>query len=93
METLSSYNTFYYIVDSERAGHQALTKILFYFKVVAMQHFFILLGAVLLIGSIDVTSSLRLWRLSRANGNFAINLYNKLVDGEDGKNVFFSPFR
>ena len=58
-----------------------------------MQNFLILLGAVLLIGAIDVTSSLRLWKLSRANGNFAVNLYSKLVDGEDGENVFFSPFR
>ena len=58
-----------------------------------MRNLLILLGAVLLIGSIDVTSSLRLWRLSRANGNFAVNLYSKLIDGEDGKNVFCSPFR
>ena len=58
-----------------------------------MRNLLILLGAVLLIGAIDVTSSLRLWRLSRANGNVAVNLYSKLIDGEDGKNVFFSPFR
>ena len=62
-------------------------------QIAAMRNFSILLGAVLLIGSIDVTSSFRLRRLSRANGNFAVNLYSKLIDGEDGKNVFFSPFR
>ena len=63
------------------------------FQITAMRNFVILLGAVLLIGSIDVTSSFRLRRLSRANGIFAVNLYSKLIDGEDGKNVFFSPFR
>ena len=59
----------------------------------AMRCHWLLLGAVLLLGAIDVTSSLQVRKLARANGNFAFALYNKVIVGADGNNVFFSPFR
>ncbi|KAI0216491.1 Serpin family protein [Lamellibrachia satsuma] len=58
----------------------------------AMRCHWLLLGAVLLLGAIDVTSSLQVRKLARANGNFAFALYNKVIVGADGENVFFSPF-
>ena len=58
-----------------------------------MQKQWILLGAVLLLGAIDVTSSCNEWELARANGNFAFALYNKVIVNAAGQNVFFSPFR
>ena len=58
-----------------------------------MQKHWNLLGAVLLLGAIDVTSSYNVWKLARANGNFAFALYNKVIVNAAGQNVFFSPFR
>ena len=59
----------------------------------AMRNQLLFLGVVLLLVSIDVTSSYRVWRLAQANGHFAFCLYNKLIHGEDGHNAFFSPIR
>jgi hypothetical protein len=58
-----------------------------------MQNHWLLLGAVLLLGIIDVTSSYKVWQLAKANGKFALCLYDNIIDGQDGKNKFFSPFR
>jgi serine protease inhibitor len=60
-----------------------------------MRCHWLLLGAVLLLGAIDVTSSYNVWKLARANGNFAFCLYKKVINSNDaaGENVFFSPFR
>ena len=58
-----------------------------------MRCHWLLLGAVLLLGAIDVTSSYNVWKLARANGNFAFCLYSKVIEGAAGENVFFSPFR
>jgi serine protease inhibitor len=60
-----------------------------------MRCHWLLLGAVLLLGAIDVTSSYNVWKLARANGNFAFSLYKKVINSNDaaGENVFFSPFR
>ncbi|KAK2150647.1 hypothetical protein NP493_2749g00001 [Ridgeia piscesae] len=57
-----------------------------------MRCHWLLLGAVLLLGAIDVTSSYNVWKLARANGNFAFCLYSKVIEGAAGENVFFSPF-
>ncbi|KAI0216492.1 Serpin B6, partial [Lamellibrachia satsuma] len=57
-----------------------------------MRNHLIFLGAILIIGAIDVTSSYNVWRLARANGNFAFCMYSKIIQGEAGKNDFFSPF-
>jgi serine protease inhibitor len=58
-----------------------------------MRCHWVLLGAVLLLGATDVTSSYNVWKLARANGNFAFSLYRKVINGAAGENVFFSPFR
>ena len=58
-----------------------------------MQNHRLLLGAVLLLGAIDVTSSYRVWQLAAANGRFAYDMYRTVVSDASGKNVFFSPFR
>ncbi|KAK2150476.1 hypothetical protein NP493_2776g00018 [Ridgeia piscesae] len=58
-----------------------------------MRCHWLLLGAVLLLGAIDVTSSYNVWKLATANGNFAFRLYRKVIKGAAGENVFFSPFR
>ncbi len=58
-----------------------------------MQNHWLLLGAVLLLGAIDVTSSYRVWQLAAANGRFAYDMYRTVVSEANGDNVFFSPFR
>ena len=58
-----------------------------------MRCHWLFLGAVLLLGAIDVTSSYNVWKLARANGNFAFRLYREVIQGAAGENVFFSPFR
>ena len=58
----------------------------------AMQFRWLLLVAILCLAAIDLTSSLNVWKLAKANGGFAFRLYNNITKGENG-NVFFSPFR
>ena len=58
-----------------------------------MRCHWLLLGAVLLLDAIDATLSYNVWKLARANGNFAFRLYRKVIEGAVGENVFFSPFR
>ncbi|KAK2150473.1 hypothetical protein NP493_2776g00025 [Ridgeia piscesae] len=58
-----------------------------------MWNHLLLLGAVLLFGAVDVTSPNKVWKLARANGNFAFRLYSKIIENEDRSNEFFSPFR
>ncbi|KAI0213083.1 Leukocyte elastase inhibitor [Lamellibrachia satsuma] len=57
-----------------------------------MRNHLFVLGVVHLLVRIDVTSSYDVWKLARANCEFAFSLYGELIKSDVGKNVFFSPF-